>query len=306
MRKIKILLTIIPIMGLLIGNAFAQGKITLVTEIPVGQTISLSITTEQGIAPTIAGATGNFINEQFSNFTVEDPTITIEGNLIRLGCGGNKITSITLSNTDKLVLLGCNKNKIKTLDISEAPKLEQISCSGNLLQELDFSVTPKINKIYCYGNKIKGENMTNLVNSIPLNTNPIDYEFFVVDKTNPAEENLATPADVKIAKDKNWVVYDYNGGNYTNYEGEESSSIESAESFKMRLYPSVTSDMVTVEVPDYMLPSKITIVSMDGREVYSAKIITEQTIISLSNNLAEGTYLVKVGDSVRKLIKKNF
>lgn len=306
MRKIKILLTIIPIMGLLIGNAFAQGKITLVTEIPVGQTISLLISTEQGSAPTITGASGSYVNGQFSDYTVEDETIKIEGNVTILGCGDSQITSLTLNNTNKLKVLGCKKNKIESLNLAEAPKLEQISCSGNLLQELDFSVTPKINKIYCYGNKIKGENMTNLVNSIPLNTNPIDYEFFVVDKTNPAEENLATPADVKIAKDKNWVVYDYNGGYYMDYAGEESSSIESAESFKMRLYPSVTSDMVTVEVPDYMLPSKITIVSMDGREVYSAKIITEQTIISLSNNLAEGTYLVKVGDSVRKLIKKNF
>ncbi len=303
MRKIKTLLTIIPLMGLLIGNTFAQGKITLVTEIPVGQVISLSITTVQGVPPTITGATGTFINEQFSNFTVQDPTITIEGELVRLGCGGNKITSITLEGTDKLVLLGCNKNQIKTLDISEAPKLEQISCSSNMIEKLDFSTAPNIYRIYCYSNKIKGENMTNLVNSLPVNTTPLEYELFIVDKSNPAEENVATIADVNIAKAKNWVVYNYNGGYYTGYTGEESSSIESVEGAKMKLYPSVASDKVTLEVPNSMLPSKVTIVSMEGRDVYSAKITSEQTVIPLSN-LAEGTYLVKVGTSVRKLIKK--
>ncbi len=302
MRKIKILLTIIPLMGILIGNTFAQSKITFVTEKPVGQTISLLISTEQGTAPIITGATGSFIQGQFSNYTVENQTITIEGNVTILGCGSNGITSITLSNTNKLKVLGCSKNKIESLNFAEAPILEQLSCSGNLLQELDFNATPNIHRIYCYSNKIKGAEMTNLVNSIPTNTSAIDYELFIVDKTNPAEENVATTTDVNIAKEKNWAVYDYNGGNYTNYDGEESSSIESVEGSIMKLYPSVASDMVTVEVPSNILPSKLTIVSMDGRDVYSVKITSEQTIIPLSN-FADGAYLVKIGNCVRKIIK---
>lgn len=303
MKKFKFLLTIILLIGILSIKTFSQSMITLVTEIPLGQKISLLISTEQGTAPTITGASGSYVNGQFSDYTVEDETIKIEGNVTILGCGDSQITSLTLSNTNKLKVLGCKRNKIESLNLAETPKLEQISCSGNLLQELDFSATPNISKIYCYSNKIKGENMTNLVNSIPLNTNPIDYEFFVVDKTNPAEENLATPADVKIAKDKNWVVYDYNGGDYTNYDGEESSGIESADGTVMNLYPSVVSDMLTVEVPNNMVSSKITIVSIDGREVYSAKITSEQTIIPLSN-FADGTYLVKVGNCVKKIIKE--
>jgi hypothetical protein len=65
-------------------------------------------------------------------------------------------------------------------------------------------------------NAIKGENMTNLVNSLPNRTGKTAGKFVVYASNDSREENVITKADVAIAKGKNWNVIDLNN---TEYEG---------------------------------------------------------------------------------------
>lgn len=301
MRSFKVLVMLL-IIGALVGKMYAQGTITIVTEKVVGQTITLLISTEQGTAPVVKGATTNiFKNGNFTDYTLTEQTVTFTGDITIFGCGAEQITSVQLSKTDKLKVLGCNKNKISSLTLTEAPNLEQLSCSANQLEILDLSKMPKLKKIYLHSNKIRGSNMTDLVNSVPQNNTGLMYELFIVNKTNTAEQNIATKNDVDILKNKNWTVYDYNGGNPILYNGENTSGIEHTQS-AIALYPNIATDRVTLRVPSDMISSVINIITLDGRIVYTSTVTAEETVISLSD-IAKGIYWVSVGNKTEKLIK---
>ena len=127
MRSFKVL-AMLFIIGALVGKMYAQGTITIVTEKVVGQTITLLISTEQGTAPVVKGATTNiFKNGDFTDYTLTEQNVTFTGDITIFGCGAEQITSVGLSKTDKLKVLGCNKNKISSLTLTEAPNLEQLS-----------------------------------------------------------------------------------------------------------------------------------------------------------------------------------
>ena len=143
--------------------------------------------------------------------------------------------------------------------------------------------------------------MTDLVNSIPQNNTGLMYELFIVNKTNTAEQNIATKNDVDILKNKNWTVYDYNGGNPVLYNGENTSSIEHTQS-AIALYSNIATDRVTLRVPSNMISSVINIITLDGRIVYTSTVTAEETVISLSD-IAKGIYWVRVGNKTEKLIK---
>lgn len=301
MRSFKVLVMLL-IIGALVGKIYAQGTITIVTEKVVGQTITLLISTEQCTAPVVKGATTNiFKNGDFTDYTLTEQTVTFTGDITIFGCGAEQITSVGLSKTDKLKVLGCNKNKISSLTLTEAPNLEQLSCSANQLEILDLSKMQKLKKIYLHSNKIRGSNMTDLVNSVPQNNTGLMYELFIVNKTNTAEQNLATKNDVDILKNKNWTVYDYNGGNPVLYNGENTSGIEHTQS-AIALYPNIATDRVTLRVPSDMISSVINIITLDGRIAYTSTVTAEETVISLSD-IAKGIYWVRVGNKTEKLIK---
>jgi hypothetical protein len=63
-------------------------------------------------------------------------------------------------------------------------------------------------------NAIKGENMTNLVNSLPNRTGKTAGKFVVYASNDSREKNEITKEDVAIAKAKNWNVIDWNNAEY--------------------------------------------------------------------------------------------
>ena len=74
-----------------------QGTITIVTEKVVGQTITLLISTEQGTAPVVKGATTNiFKNGDFTDYTLTEQTVTFTGDITIFGCGAEQIIGCAL------------------------------------------------------------------------------------------------------------------------------------------------------------------------------------------------------------------
>lgn len=110
-----------------------------------------------------------------------------------------------------------NKN-IKKLDgIEHFTALTVLDCSANLLTSLDVSKnTALTQQLYCYDNQIKGDKMQTLVESLPTTTNG---RFYVINTKSSNEGNVITKAQVTIAKNKGWKVYDINGGSYKEYSG---------------------------------------------------------------------------------------
>ena len=133
--------------------------------------------------------------------------------LITIYCNNNQITSLDLSNNPELEILGCDGNQITSLNLSNNPKLEELWCYGNQITALDVSKNTNLRRLGCYNNSIYGSNMTALVNSLPTCNAGNEGDFYVVNRNG--DGNVCTPAQVNIAKNKNWNVMDSEGNTYS-------------------------------------------------------------------------------------------
>ncbi|WP_297727107.1 C10 family peptidase [uncultured Porphyromonas sp.] len=94
------------------------------------------------------------------------------------------LTSQQVSLRGDFTVLICEQNELTNLDVSQCSSLEGLSC---------------------FLNQIKGEAMTQLVNSLPDRTGK-KAGIFVVYYTSQEERNICLKSDVTIAKAKNWQV----------------------------------------------------------------------------------------------------
>lgn len=144
-------------------------------------------------------------------------------------CDNNELTSLTLlAENPKLKVMTCHDNKLQKLVIGHAPALEGIYCYNNQITEIGFHDTPLLMAVIFHNNQIKGEKMTQLVQSLPDRTNEYFPGTFIVHatpETRPQEGNVCFKSDVALAHPKNWKAYYYGEGyDYIPYEGEDNIS----------------------------------------------------------------------------------
>ena len=137
-----------------------------------------------------------------------------------LNCATNQLTSLDVSQNTALTRMDCATNQLTSLDVSQNTALLSLYCYGNQLTSLDVSKNTALTGLGCFSNQIKGADMDNLVSSLPTVERG---EFYVIDTQDENDGNVCTKAQVAIAKEKGWTVYDYNGGNYPypEYEGSD-------------------------------------------------------------------------------------
>ena len=106
--------------------------------------------------------------------------------------------------------------------------LTELDCSYNQLSSLNVSNNTALTRLYCYCNRIRGTDMTKLVNNLPETEKGTLWVYYIDD--SPAG-NMMTTKQVKIAKEKNWnvVMWDDDYGNFIPYEGETLDGIEISE-----------------------------------------------------------------------------
>ena len=160
-------------------------------------------------------------NNQLTSLDVSKNTA-----LTILYCWNNQLTSLDVSKNTALTELDCSSNQLKSLDVSKNTALEELYCYGNQLTSLDVSKNTALTFLACFNNQIKEDQMLKLVNSLPTVTNG---KFYVINTKNRYEQNVCTEPQVKIATDKGWKVYDYNGGSVQEYAGSEPSAVSSIE-----------------------------------------------------------------------------
>ena len=78
-----------------------------------------------------------------------------------------------------------------------------------------------LTKLNCCSNQIKGAQMDELISLLPTVTSG---ELYVINTSNPNEQNVCTSEQVAAAKAKGWTVYDWNDGNTVEYAGSAPSS----------------------------------------------------------------------------------
>ena len=160
-------------------------------------------------------------NNQLTSLDVSKNTA-----LVQLWCSNNQLTALDVSKNTALTELDLSFNQLKSLDVSKSTALEELYCYGNQLTSLDVSKNTALIFLACFNNQIKEDQMLKLVNSLPTVTNG---QFYVINTKNSNEQNVCTKPQVKIATDKGWKVYDYNGGSVQEYAGSEPSAIGSIE-----------------------------------------------------------------------------
>ncbi len=147
-------------------------------------------------------------------------------NLIQLETmetGNNQLTNLDVSKNTALKKLGCGYNQIATLDVSNNPNLTLIDCSDNYFTSLDVSKNTALTRLYCYGNSINGNNMDNLVSSLPVQ----DYaEFWVYNSDDEDEKNVCTTIQVQQANDKGWIVAYIKDEKGYIYHGSDPAAVE--------------------------------------------------------------------------------
>ena len=266
----------------------------------VGSEFQIFLQVGEGESLKIDGLKGQFKNDEWNLVTLTKQNVKIEGKIKLLGIDGNQITSVKMKDMEDLISLGLKNNKLTEIDLSGAPALKRVSVGKNKLEALNLSNNTFLFQVYAYGNKIKGEKMTALVNSLPGGT---ASELFLVDKTLENEENVATKADVQIARNKGWNVFNYQKGSYVIYDGEGETGIEFINQRVIEVNQNAGSDFATLTVPHKMLGSTYAIYNLNGAKLAGGIITSDFTRLPL-NNVPLGAYLLKVGNKVEKLIKK--
>ena len=282
------------------ANSFAQSTIELTTDMSVGSEFQIYLVVGKGEQLKIDGLEGKFNNGDWSLVTLKKQNVKIEGKIKNLGIDGNQITSVKMKDMEDLTSLGLKNNKLTEIDLSGAPALKRVSVGKNKLEALDLSNNTFLFQVYAYGNKIKGEKMTARINSLPGGT---ASELFLVDKTLENEENVATKADVQIARNKGWNVFNFQKGSYVIYDGEEPIGIELINQRNIEVSQAAGSNFATLTVPHKMLGSTYAIYNLNGAKLAGGIITSDFTRLPL-NNVPLGAYLLKVGNKVEKLIKK--
>ena len=143
----------------------------------------------------------------FQNLNVESAKgIEYFPNLKELYCSGNNLTELDLHRNQKLLVVSCSKNKLTSWSFAYQQNrlLRYIYCCNNQLTQLNFSNNPALEEVYFYGNKIRGENMTVLVNSL----HQYGGKLYAYKNEDPVEGNYMTYSQMVIAEGKHWRIYD--------------------------------------------------------------------------------------------------
>lgn len=133
-----------------------------------------------------------------------------------LYCDNNQLTSLDVSKNTALEMLSCSNNQLTTLDVSGLTALDGLACFNNQLTALDVSDCTALEELYCHDNKISIDGMEVLLGSLPVREAGL---LSAVDSSTDDDDNVMTTAQVAAAREKGWIVYDWNGYSPVAYDG---------------------------------------------------------------------------------------
>ena len=130
-----------------------DGVITMTTSRAVGEQIMLAVSPVEGQTVIAEGLKESLILDGRGHlYTLTSQTVTLQGNLTLLDCGGpffqsgespityqNQLTSLDVSRCNTLTVLNCSGNLLQSLDITHNEALTDLYCSNNQLETLDLS-----------------------------------------------------------------------------------------------------------------------------------------------------------------------
>lgn len=170
-------------------------------------------------SPVVANIDGEtFPDENFRNFILSqdygaDGVISSQEveSITSIDCHGLNIADLTgIEYFISLLHLYCQDNQLQTLDVSKNTALRNLYCQNNQLQTLDVSKNTALINLSCYDNPMTSDGVDELFLNLPSRENVGSYCRFYV--YNPEGTGVrCSTFHVKLAKQKEWLVYDSNG-----------------------------------------------------------------------------------------------
>ena len=133
-------------------------------------------------------------------------------NLKTLDCRNNQLTALNLQDLANLQTLYCDANQLTALNLQNLSELWELSCDGNQLNDLNVQGCTNLRWLYCDKNKLDQAAFIRLFTHLPYCSGANAGQIYLyTEKTNVTEGNYKdfTEAELKIAKDKNWIMYKY-------------------------------------------------------------------------------------------------
>ena len=132
------------------------------------------------------------------------------GRLNYLFCSNNKLNELNLSDMYALRAVYCNDNQITKLTITDNPILGRIDCYRNNITEINIANNPNLMNLDIHKNKITLEQMEQLANDLPVESDPSNYERILTLKDIVGEENKYSTEIINKILSKGWKVEDTN------------------------------------------------------------------------------------------------
>lgn len=216
-------------------------------------------------------------------------------NLKKLYCNETQLESIDLSNNSLLEVLECKGNMLTSLNLSHCPELTSLSCSDNHLSSLYLNRSAMLKTLKCDNNSYDVESDGN--GQIDVTTLPDSFDVTKVSNLEGAtlEGNLLT-----VNPQSKIITYDYAAG-------------WKKATFKLNVSPAEIdlTNVMDVEEFSYSIQNVdgaivienaenhyAEVFSVDGRMVFADYL----TDVRQSISVADGCYLVKIGEVTTKVI----
>lgn len=279
-----------------------QGSYVSITREIVGD-LSINYTTGTHHLPIVEG--GEILRYQDNILIIKatEKTVKIYGPVTNLLCLYGQITELDVSHAPELEELNCALNPLTQLDLSQNAALQSFSGEINNFTNLDFSGCPLLTYVNVYGNQIKGDNMTALIESLPVRQPKDNAALIIYDGTYENEGNECLMAHVKQAKSKYWMPYDLNGGAGTikPYEGKD-VAIQEIPNFGFSLAPNPVQDYLEITGADSY--ETMQIINLSGVVVFEGKTDASGCARWDASLLPAGTYLILGNKKTAKIVKQ--
>ena len=238
-----------------------------------------------------------------AGYTAGSTTMTVYGDLIGFGCGGNgaNITALDPSHNTQLKRLYCSSNSLSRLDVSKNTELMSLDCYDNTLSSLDVSKNTQLIGLYCSDNSFSTSALDDIYCALPVRQAP-DSALIepVYNSSSPDIATvLATNAQNAIAK--NWKVqYYYDDTDIPTTTGKHKCSAtdiaEATAEQALTLYPNPVADVLYLSAT----ARTIRIYNVYGIEVAHAA-DTDRIDVA---HLPAGIYTVRADGTVAKMVKR--
>ena len=177
--KLLLLLTLVSVLGLTAFRASAQeptiGKITIGTELNVGDRMNLMFTGPDGTSKdiTVDGAKPVMV-EGKTAYEITQKPVSISGDIYTFECTMSRVTTLEFENCVHLYDLICGTNALKQLDLTGLPALESLNCTTAEINTIKLGGNDKLKTIKADANKLKSINLAGAPNlesvSLPINS----------------------------------------------------------------------------------------------------------------------------------------